>query len=1056
MSKWNPEQLRAIETINKNIIVSASAGSGKTSVLVARLIRLIEKENVSLDQILAMTFTEAAASEMKKRLNGRLSELANEASDPELKAKYEYQLSLIPTAQISTIHSYCLSIIKNYYYIIGLDSKKVNNNLDTSTLSLIEKQASQATIDYLLTQDYALEFIEYFETKVNVYDNIKNNIKIISEIALNKYGPLTYLDSLKQIKYQNIDEFDSNIISYYMETIQIKYVYFNRIITEFTDYLFTTYTDKDNFIELANKLVNLNNICVEAINNNDYSGYINAYRTLARVKFPRKPRGDDTFGEFATNIKEAIDDEITNILTPEQLVNSNNLCVDVLNQLIDLSKYYIQQFKQAKDELNGIDFSDMEQYALAILQANDCFIAKEYQKQYYEIMVDEFQDSNDVQDLLVNLIKKPNNVFRVGDIKQSIYGFRHAKPEIMRNLINTANPDLDEIIYLSFNYRSKDTINQFNNFLFDKLMNFPGLKTGYNQFDSVSSGIPSQYVDNKPIMFYSIPSDLEVANTYNKDDLTADFIANQILEKYRTGEYQWKDFVVLVRSNSKKDILRKFFNRYNIPAFIDVKSGFYHSVAVSMVMSCLRFILNNNDKIIIASLVNSPLTNTNFNQFTSEKLANPDASDYSLIKDEPLIKQLLKFKHNLNNLSITSILEYIYEYNDFYHSNTSHQEKTNLDLFFDKAYDFEQNQGADLFSFIKLIDEIQDEQNAEAIPIGFDADVVRVISIHQSKGLQFPCVFLWPHTSKNGLGGRNVLIDDNLGLAIHSVDSNNLLYDNIRRSAIINKQAIENVEEELRILYVATTRAQNEMIVVKTFRPTKSAEAYNVDELDYPLISHVDYADWIYSAFLNETDGKLIFTQSITTPWVNQPVDKQVLTNNFKINEHPLSLVESDKILNVEQDLNFSTNYATNYGTLMHKFCELLPKPSWTSQQIYDLANTYDINITNKQITDLITLSEHPFYLSLFENSELMKEVNFIYKLDNQPKTGIIDLLVIKDIIYLIDYKTDNITNIEQLAVHQEQMQGYYEHIKTQYPNKQIECHLYSFKLGEFYNLPLQ
>ncbi|MBR5207950.1 MAG: UvrD-helicase domain-containing protein, partial [Erysipelotrichaceae bacterium] len=448
-----------------------------------------------------------------------------------------------------------------------------------------------------------------------------------------------------------------------------------------------------------------------------------------------------------------------------------------------------------------------------------------------DILVDEFQDTNDVQNTIIELISRGNNIFRVGDIKQSIYRFRGARPQIMRDLILTTDGS-QEIIFLSENYRSCKSIVEFNNYLFDVLMNIHGLSQSYTDSDWVSIGTTGQDDHNEfPVEFHAL-SYTKTEEDEDLGDLKADYISRQILSMRQSTQFtKWSDYCVLVRSHAVKDKLRYSFDKYGIPNSMAVKSGFYKSVSLQEIIAFFKLLNNPHDDLSMVTLLTSSMFKMSFEMCSKIRIENRNRSYYDALK--ALKSDIIEHYHHVKETYHQSGLFYAFkammEINDYYFM-LSVQEKTNLDLFADRIYDFEQKNGSSLIQYLNFLAQIEDQPTSEAISSSTLDDVVRIMTVHQSKGLQFPVVFFWSTSGTRIMDNlEKCMIDSQLGLGLmHLSQPYRIKRPTLQRMALEHKNTLEEFEENIRLLYVATTRPQKKLIMVDQVKDTYQTSAANL------------------------------------------------------------------------------------------------------------------------------------------------------------------------------------------------------------------------------------
>ena len=1068
MPNWNPMQLKAIQTKEKNILVSASAGSGKTTVLIARLMDLVMKDHVSIEAILAMTFTEAAANEMKKRLASELNKAYAEASDEEERAYITKQLTSIQTAHISTIHSFCLSIIQDYYYMIGLDPQRIGNIMDNGTMVLYQGRALEEAFEkqYQQNDETFLKLCQMFSSRPENNEALSGMIMNLASLASSKSDPEPWLDSLSESYHDvhRLEDLPQEVYDNFFEYLYVEEQRYEETLTKIDELYRLKYDDQvKKHAIVEQKLLAITSLR-DALKIKDYEGYRMAFIAIVHAVVPPSPDKEDK--EYAKLRKElmALEDHQLELLFSEnEFMKDINALYPYIRKLVSMVRDYRCAYSRIKEEHKVIDFDDMEHFALEILQTKNHQVADLYREKFVEIMVDEFQDSNDVQNKLVMLICRENNVFRVGDIKQSIYGFRHAKPQLMKGLIDHRGVH-DEVIYLSNNYRSKKMIVDFNNDLFKMLMNIDGFSCSYAKEDDVEVGVKDQEIDNVPICFHAVYHN-EIKESeqiiLSKNEIKASYIANQIIEIKEKEHRSWKDFVVLVRGNARKDDMKKIFDDLNIPYFIDIKYGFYQSNAVQIMLSALRSLYQPHDNISFVATMLSPLFQQTTSALADARLKKEQGQSYfSYFREHPFpgFEAFLDLQAMVHKTSLSDMLNKLYDLNDYYSLHTTIQEKTNLDLLFDKAVQFEEQHATGVASFLSSIEQIKDAQTAEAIPIGSEADVVRVMSIHQSKGLQFPVVFLWSTDKQTPIEFKDFCISDSdLGIAMKCMDlPERYVRTSIPRIAMEHKKDKEELEEEMRILYVATTRAQQQMHIVDCVQ--------SLDSFRYPLsMSSVynrnGYTSWILQAFLSHPSN-LFTIQEVHQYWQSLPQPEQ--RSEF----HPMKTYEKESLAlqlttatEIKQEelpaFNLDDQRAgSQYGTLMHKMLEHLKGSGWTREEITQTGITLGADLQPWHVQTLFTLGQNPLYQSV-QQGDVYHELPFMVKDGDQIIHGFMDFVAIKDEqATIIDFKTDALENDQDFILRYKKQMDVYEHaLHLLYPQLKIQRYLYAFHTGSFLSL---
>lgn len=1053
MPKWNEMQAKAIYTENKNILVSASAGSGKTTVLIARLLHLVKDKKIDITKILAMTFTEAAANEMKKRMAKELNiALDNETSESE-KLYLQTQLANLSNASISTIHGFCLDIIQHYYYTIGLDSERVSTIMDdTFTTSLLNK-SMDITFQEFIEEDMFYTLTTIFSSRAHDYESLKENILSLFYLAQANSNPYTFLESCIPNKVTSFKDYPVIIKSYFID-----YLLFmcDSILESLTTckYILNDLNEVEKEDIINDKQTQLENAVI-FLKEENYHDFRIAFLNYALVMLPNL-KDHDIYAQVKKDIEGLEAKLVEKLYEEETFVTRTNKNKEIIQYFVKIVTFFMRTYEKEKQIHKCIDFSDMEHFALQILEANNHLVANLYRDKFEEIMVDEFQDSNDVQDHLVTLIAREKNVFRVGDIKQSIYGFRHASPAIMQSLIQNANEN-DEIIYLNNNYRSKESIVEFNNVLFDILMNVEGYSSSFSEYDHTVVGLDSQREDNVPVVFSCIDAK-SINETLDKkksnDELKADFIASKIIEMKKKG-YDYKDFVVLIKTHAKAEFLRDAFDTYHIPYFISMKHGFYDSSALQNVISFLKALQDPNDDIAFIGMLTSRFFNIKDSTLAQAKIKKTkEESYYHYFTKTHLLDDFNLLKDKVNQLPLSSILSKIYEWNDYYTKSTTLQEKSNLDKLYEIICEKEKNDVCTLRSFLASLKDISDTQIGEAIPIGNNDDVVRVMSIHQSKGLQFKVVFLY---STNSISLQDIkgiaTYDDELKISFPYTNTYyRYTYLTLERIAYEHKRSKAALEEEIRLLYVATTRAQKEMYIVDCFKedhfnPISKAELYKKK----------GFTSWILQAYDNLQKPSLYRKETISTMWKTESLGKiedtqKEITYYEKAFHTTHTYSPSEKEITSFTPSTFKIdNSGLKRGTNIHYMVETLPDCIWNEYLIKEIANKNNILLTDHDIHILISLNTNPIFRKSQENAEIYHEYSFVVDKDKQIIHGSMDYVAIqKDTVTMIDFKTDRGVNEATLINrYQGQMDSYHDALCILYPDKKIKIYIYSFELNK-------
>ena len=1041
MMPWSKQQALAIELTGKNITVSAGAGAGKTAVLIARLTKRIIDDQISVENILAITFTEAAASEIKKRLTKSLAKAYHDQPT----AYLQKQLALLASANISTIHSFCLYIIKNYYYVIKLDKAVTANILDPTMAQYYQNLAVDKAINESLFDSSA--FYELYRLNNNndvQLSNIKATIIELANAALSTTDHNLWLDKCLA-NYEakdDINKLTPAITNFFWQMIQTNFtIYFDAL-----KQLQSLVEDKKSLLAINKRIQHALHIA-DLIKQKNYTQYLIQYQANVKMVVPINK---GTPGQVPLKTAEiAIQAISKNLFTQDIFLEDLNALYPAASVLIKITKNYIDIYQSLKLDNKLMDFDDMERYALAIIRSNNAFVAHELAAHFSDILVDEYQDTNTIQDTIINLISRGNNVFRVGDIKQSIYRFRKAKPAIMQALIDYPGNN-DEVVYLSNNYRSKKTIIDFNNALFNQLMNVEGLNNRYLITDAGIHGTDDQTIDNTPVEIHMLELPEDEEKKSDNKQIKADYIAYMIKELHDVKDIPYSNICVLVTTHLIKDTIRIELEKRNIPVYGKGSAGLFKSRGVLALLNYLRLIDDPTDQTALLSVLVS------FYGFSDDQLAKLVITDRNLLKalnnKHPNIYQAIQITINLKaEVSLYELVNKILLINDYYELLNNQQQKANIDLLLETIIQYQKTSGS-ITDFLSLVDTLQTKDLNEAMAISEDDDAVKIMTIHQSKGLQFKHVFFFSiDRAKNNNQNANLIkVSPDIGFALPVCDRPYRLNRPTLISLAINQQeSKEDLEERLRVLYVALTRAQDCLYII-------DHQPNEITPLSFDSLNHKNYTTWINQALFNIPNDlyKLII---VNEPWF---FDTQTSSTKEKINypryqNHVLikgSLSPSSTETRSDNfDLNLNERIkADQLGTKVHQLFEDLPNTYWSEKMIKDLLDQDTIQYFDS--------------LNYFNNSEIYKkvlcmtikkEVPFVIKADQGFIHGLIDLLAINDTeAIIIDFKTDrNVSASDLIERYQKQLALYQKAIATIYPQLKIKAYLYALTLKDFIDI---
>ena len=1021
-------QKEAIDIRNTNVVVSASAGSGKTAVLVERLCQLVLKDHISIDSILAMTFTKDAAAEMKARLLSKLKE----------QPKNDYilqQMALLETASISTIDSFCLSIVQNYYYKIPISYTMSKQTASTAQTRIAFENAYKHAIQDLDLNAYTqlkMYFHSFGKTEEDIQKYIEDILAIIN--SKSEEDAKAWMENIQE----SYTYLNPNIMEYALKYFHNHCLAMTEILDEVIDQI-----SKPEDYEIKKDYLSK---CLDAASYSDFKVQFELYlkntigfkKTIDKVDYSKY---QTSFKEHETSIVENLFDEAFYL---KDIQNHKDL-VDTLFELTNKVKLY---FQLEKKKMEVIDFNDMEHFAYQLLQ--DPMIKEEMYNKYQMILVDEFQDTNELQEKIIASFCHENNVFRVGDIKQSIYGFRQANPKIMQDWMEKEDTNNTPLL-LQENYRSNASVIEFNNDFYSKIMNNELLGEQFKDIDIANVGTKGQMESPQyPVRFLYTEYKNEDGNKAtikkNHNENRFDLIANDIIEKHEAG-MPYKSMCVLTRNHAPQEKLKAVFEAYNIPAMITIDHGFFTNPAIQIVISTLKALEDLTDDISLCASLMSPLFNISFSQIANCCIEKEKGTSlYTSIKNEDFMKSFFELYANKNK-TITQLLQYIYAYNDFYYASTTIQDKNNLDYLLELAGQFE-NQN-DIHSFVlQLSKDAMQDQTQEASLYGKEDDVVQVKTMHQSKGLQFPVVYiLSQHEQRDKHGSSCILFDSTLGLSLKGLSLDyKLKYNSIYHLALQTKKELDDLAEEMRVFYVATTRPQKELVIVDTI---ESIEDFYSPLNAYTLLEDESYTGWLLHTYAHMSDSLVVFDKKqglYERPLkVRQNNTPYALPTYSKASKAFSSQTASGAKIKLDwKEVSLSKNMGTIRGTLFHEIVAQCAYP-YQEKDIIAYADSYGYTLKDHDIKQILALNSDALYASWMKEKHVFEQ-SYIIEEKNQVVHGFMDLVIYKeDEVIIVDFKTDAVDNEQKLIdLYTIQLQTYKKAMKK-LTNLPINTYIYSF-----------
>ncbi len=880
------DQQKVIDLQGRNILVAAAAGSGKTAVLVERIVKMItKKENpISIDQLLVVTFTSAAASEMRERIGAAIEKQLDKHPQDEHLQK---QVTLIHNAQITTISSFCLSIVKNHFQDIGLEP---NFRIADEGEAKLLKQDILAEVLEEQFAEKSKEFLDFVEaTTTNTSEKAMEEMILKLYEASRSYPfPEKWLEECKKQYFQESTEsfvespwinFVETYIGKMIEGIVLQIEQAIGICEESSGpyfYVDLLNEERDMFLEMRK-----------------YCRFEEIGDALSKVVFGKLPsKKDESVSlikrERVKEIRGQVKEVVTKLKddfyydTIRGMQDYLNESYGVLSVLINVTILFGKRFLEKKQEKGILDFSDMEHYALEILlQEKDGRMvptetAKVYQEYFSEILIDEYQDSNLVQEYLLKSISKESmgiyNQFMVGDVKQSIYKFRLARPELFMEKYHTYSTEdsLMQKIDLHKNFRSREEVLSCVNTIFERIMMTQIGGIAYDKDAALYLGATYDRILEQDQKAELLVMEQEEGGL-EKKELEARGIAKKIksmMTSFKVVDQEtgvarlakYSDIVILLRSNAGwDDVFKEVLESEGIPTHIASKTGYFNVYEVQIVLNYLRILDNPLQDIPLAAVLLSPMIGFSEDDLAYVKGIYKNAAKgkrkkkflYELLKEylelergsylagriKLFLTTLDDYRNMIPYMPIHELMiRFIKElgFQLFFTSMPGgEQRKANLEMLLEKAIQFEHTSYHGLFHFIRYIEQMEKfEVNfGEANILDEYADVVRIMSIHKSKGLEFPICFV-SGTAKqfNQMDLRkNMVVDMDFGIGMDYCNpTERIKSKTIRKAAIIRKMELDNLGEELRILYVALTRAKEKLIMTGTVSDWESMVEKNV------------------------------------------------------------------------------------------------------------------------------------------------------------------------------------------------------------------------------------
>ena len=964
MSKFTftPSQQRAIDESGTDILVSASAGSGKTRVLVERVIKKI-LARTNIDDLLVVTFTEAAAKEMRQRIQIALQKAINETDNREDKQHLVDQLMRLPVANISTFDAFCLQLIKRYYYVIDLDPV-FRMLTDVTEAALLRESVWEDLRESLYATDDAV-----FERLTQNFSNDRNDdglselVFSLFTFASSKPNPAEWLASLAAT-YDVGDDLVGS--SYYQTTIK---PLIQADLTQIQADLKTALDLSVHFSLTKHQVVTeeeskLLVAIVQSVDDdaawNQIHDNIRGYKLKRAPSVPAKNLEADQAAakDQIKDLKDGIKKRLTNLT--ERFFNLNETetleimaeSKKLIEKLVDVIGLFSDAFTKEKRQRHMLDFNDLEHLALDILTRDSETSVQTrtaLQAKYNEVLVDEYQDTNQLQEAILTRIttKNPGNMFMVGDVKQSIYGFRLADPGLFLSKDKAYKEDDSQgnRIILAENFRSVENVTAFTNLIFTQIMDDRVGQMAYDTDAKLVFGATYYpdveqnaevliYESDEPETFENPDEPVEATNEQfeidGKSEGQVALIGQRIQELMTTKTeifdretsekrpVEYRDIALLVPTRKNNLVIIDMFKKMGIPVVVNDAESYFQTTEIRIMMSLLRIIDNPYQDIPLVSVLRSPIVGLDENELAYLRIGNRTDDYYQAVltfyqnfdtfkesgfaknlyqKIDRFLTQLSGFREIAHENQIATLIWQIYQETGFLDyvggMPAGSQRQANLHALYNRAHAYENSSFKGLFQFVRFIEKMQerDKDLAEA-PVQNVENAVSVMTIHGSKGLEFPMVFLVDATHQfNQMGMRMpYLIDDKAGIGITYLNPENRTAMDTLQKSIVKSAVIEKSEaEEMRLLYVALTRAEQRLFIVGAYANRETAikhwqKAFQSQQLvlNAPARSGIkNFMDWIGMALVRhpQFDKSLL----LDPPVMPQLFDEKAIKTQFSV-----------------------------------------------------------------------------------------------------------------------------------------------------------------------------
>ncbi|MCV9887110.1 helicase-exonuclease AddAB subunit AddA [Metabacillus halosaccharovorans] len=1000
-SQWTDDQWKAIVASGQDILVAAAAGSGKTAVLVERIIRkILNRENpVDVDSLLVVTFTNASAAEMRSRIGEALEKALKENPSS---LHLRRQLTLLNKASISTLHSFCLQVVRKYYYLINIDpSFRIADQ--TEGQLLIDE-----VLDEMFEEEYSREENEEFFDLVDRYTSDRSDMELQSLIrelyffSRSHPTPSVWLDQLTEMYDMDENEMNSlPFITYLLQDIDMQLTGAKDQLLQAMELTKQPAGPAPRAENLEDDLEQIAEILAHKDSWDLLGEQLKKFK-MTRAKIVKGDQYDKSLTDQVTALRNAAKKQIEQLrdeLFTRPLaayIQDFQHLKHVVKKLVSLVQQFADRYEGMKKEKGIVDFADLEHYCLQILQTEEgqpSEAALYYKQQFVEVLVDEYQDTNLVQESILKFVTKDEeatgNLFMVGDVKQSIYRFRLAEPFLFLSKYKrfTQVPENTGMrIDLSKNFRSRSEVLDGTNYLFKQIMGETVGEIVYDHDAELKLG--ADYPENRLMSTELLlierggedtgfeKEEADAEGVFDEQELeTVQLEARLMAKKIKTlidEQFQiydrgiggtrnitYRDVVILLRSMPWAPQIMEEFKQAGIPVYANLSNGYFEATEVAIMLSVLKIIDNPFQDIPLASALRSPVVGLSENELALIRTYDRKGTFYDAVKAfivteeqdhqelfhklNPFIELLQGWRDLARKGSVSDLIWQLYRDTKFFDfvggMPGGKQRQANLRALYDRARQYEATSFRGLFRFLRFIERMQDRGDdlGAARALGEQEDVVRLMTIHSSKGLEFPVVFVAGLSKQFNMMDLNkkYLLDKELGFGTKLINPKlRVSYPTLPYIALKKKMRMELLAEEMRVLYVALTRAKEKLYLLGTLKdPDKTMTNWrnhlsHTEWLlpDFERAKAKGYLDWIGPALIRHKDcivlseGQICFNGDIAghpSRWTIENVKGEELKETFKadqeLNHELLTSIQEGETVSIESELKEAVQHQLSW-----------------------------------------------------------------------------------------------------------------------------------------------